>query len=407
MEDTVIDKDGFGGEAVPAGDSTGKKKCRLPRPGRGFFAGLVCGLLIMLAMVLIFIAASKEFRIRSLIHSKAIADVDDDSLDDGKYAGMLASLDDKYAAYYDAETTAGNKQQKSGTYSGIGIVITQDEEGAPVTILGVYPGSPAENAGLLAGDVIIRIGEDSAEGLTPSEVSALIGEMGDKVQLTLSRDGSLYEVELKPGEIEVPKVYYEMKEDGIGYVALTTFIKTTASQFNNAMDALEAEGLRGLIIDLRGNTGGYVDTAVDCLDRILPEGLAVYTLDKNGKRRDYNVKGETPLGVPLVLLVDGNTASASEIFAGACRDRLGAELIGTVTFGKGIVQTTYFLEDGSSVKFTTANYHTPAGTDLNGTGLTPDIEAEPDLPEGETTVEACSAEDTPYQKALAWLRDRS
>ena len=370
-----------------------------PRFAKGLAAGFCAGVLLTAAVFSALHFLSKEQVIRGYIRREAITEATEADIDEGKYDGMAAALGDKYAAYYTKEETSDNKEKKSGKYEGIGIVISQTEDGA-IIVVAVYPGTSAEEAGVQMGDLLREVNGTSTEGMESSEVASLISE-GDKlVRLKLERDGKTLEVTAERRPVEVPKVTSAMMEDAIGYIRIESFIKTTADQFDDAVTDLTEQGMKGLIIDLRGNTGGLVDASVDCLDRLLPNGLAVYTLTKDESRHDYVTTGDDEIGVPVVLLVDAQTASAAEIFAGCLHDRLEAPLVGTVTYGKGIMQMTQFLADGSSFKYTSAHYYTPGGTDINGTGFEPDYPVEL----GEGAHLAASEDDAQYQKALEVLK---
>ena len=379
---------------LPAGKGPGRRQT-----AKFLIAGMLIGAAVMGIAGFLLWRFSKEQVIRNYIRKEAITEATDAEIEEGIYDGMAAALKDPYASYYNADETKANKERKSGTYEGIGVVISQDPESGAIVIVGVYPDTSAEEAGIEAGDIILRINDTDMEGLTTSDAVTLIGDSGRTVALVLEREGKPYEVTVERRKVTVPKVSSFLKEDNghrIGYVRIESFIYTTADQFSEALDSLENDGMEGLIIDLRGNTGGLVDSAVDCLDRLLPKGLVVYTLAKDGTRRDRYSKGTDEIGVPIVLLVDAQTASAAEIFAGALRDRLGSPLVGTGTFGKGIMQITQFLADGSSFKYTSAEYYSPDGVNINGTGFEPDVEVE--LSQGEHI--AASEDDNQFLKAL-------
>lgn len=234
----------------------------------------------------------------------------------------------------------------------------------------------------MSGDIVYLINGETAAEKTLEEAVEIIKGSGDAgVDLTLIREGmnEYLEVNVVPNDIEYPVVSHSMLENQIGYLALTDFKESSYHQFHEALEDLKSQNMRGLIVDLRNNTGGLLDSVTSILNDILPKGTIVYTVDKYGTREDYTSDGKTPLEIPMVILVNGYTASASEIFAGAVRDYDMAKLVGTQTYGKGVVQTTIRLADGSALKLTTANYYTPNGTNINGTGLTPDVEVEPDL----------------------------
>ena len=208
-------------------------------------------------------------------------------------------------------------------------------------------------------------------------MQALIkGEKGSKVELTLIRQQGEVKVTVTRDEIVEDTVASQMLDGKIGYIQVTSFEQVTSEQFRDAVDKLEAKGEEGLIIDLRDNGGGLLDTAVDMLDRLLPEGLVVYSMDKGGNKQEYNAKDPDKFDKPLVVLVNGKSASASEVFSGALQDKKAGKLLGTKTFGKGIVQGIFALQDGSAVKMTTSKYYTPNGRNIHGKGLTPDIEVE-------------------------------
>ncbi|MDO4478202.1 MAG: S41 family peptidase [Lachnospiraceae bacterium] len=400
--------------------ATGKRKCcgGLKRVLLPLLAGVIIGALVASLMFMFLGGDPKEKLIRRLIHTTAVTDAPDAALNEGKYKGMVAALEDPYAGYFTAEETTDNTDKRSGTYEGLGIILVGEVDGSFV-VGGVYPDSPAEKAGVMAGDIVEMVGDTSVhndtyvddenadEGWTLTEVLTLIAEMGDNVVLTVKRGEETLTFAITPGEVVVPRVFSSMTEDGIGFIRIEKFNKLTAEQFGEALTELKEQGLKGLIIDLRDNTGGLVDITRECLNHILPEGLMVYTQTKDGTRKDYVCEGTAPLEVPLAILVNGRTASSSEIFAGACRDRLGAVLVGQPTFGKGIIQTTVKLDDGSSVKLTTAHYYTPNGDDINGVGLEPDYPVEIEVPEGTDTIEAMSEEDTQYQEALRLVREQA
>jgi carboxyl-terminal processing protease len=207
-------------------------------------------------------------------------------------------------------------------------------------------------------------------------VALIRGEEGTTVTITLQRDEEVLDVEVTRRQIDVETVTYRMLEDNIGYIQVDEFDEVTANQFSTALDALTAQGMEALVVDIRNNPGGLLNVVVDMLDEILPEGIIVSVKDKNGVAQEYKSDAETRLNVPMAVLINGNSASASEILAGAIKDYEYGTLIGTTTFGKGIVQTIFPLEDGDAVKLTTAKYFTPNGNYIHGVGIDPDIELE-------------------------------
>ena len=281
--------------------------------------------------------------------------------------------------YYDKEETKALFESTFGEYSGIGVVFSQNANTKISTAVQVYPDSPAEKAGVKAGDILYKVdGEDvTAEDL--SEVVARIrGEEGTIVTLTVLRGENHEEVtlDITRGVVQVQTVTYTMKENQIGYIRITEFDKVTYEQFENALNELTQQGMEGLVVDLRANPGGNLDTVSQILDLLLPKGTIVYTEDKNGKRQEWTSDEEHQFTQPLAVLVDGNSASASEIFAGAVQDYGIGTLVGTTTFGKGIVQQLIQLPDDTCVKLTISEYFTPNGRNIHKKGIDPDVEVE-------------------------------
>lgn len=318
--------------------------------------------------------------LKKYIDEKYMGKVDSQELEDGVYKGLISGLDDPYSEYYTEEETKQLMENTSGEYSGIGAVLSQDKDSGAISILQVYKDSPAEEAGLKEGDVLLKVGErelTSKDDLA-EVVTHIKGEEGTKVELTVYREKSKKEVVVTATrrKIEAQTVSYEMKEDNVGYIAVTEFDDVTLDQYKEAMEELESQGMKGLIVDLRNNPGGNLSTVTDMLDLMLGEGLTVYMEDKNGERTDYKSDAATKFDKPLVVLVNGNSASASEIYAGAIQDHKAGTIIGTQTYGKGVVQQIFDLGDGTSVKLTIAEYFTPKGRNINDVGITPDKEVE-------------------------------
>lgn len=322
---------------------------------------------------------------------------------DGIYKGLLASLKDPYSTYYTKEEYDEVMVKSTGSYCGIGATVTQDVKTGIITIVSPFEGSPAEEAGILSGDVVYKVdGKDVKGEDLSSVVSKMKGEEGTTVQLSLLRDKEMIEVTVTRKQIETPTVKSKMLEkddEKIGYIRVSAFEKVTAKQFRDSLEQLEQQGQKGLIIDLRGNGGGRLDTVVDMLDRMLPEGVIVSTKTKAGKGEEYKSTAKEQFDKPLVVLINGNSASASEVFAGAIQDYKVGKLVGTTSFGKGIVQTVFQLKDGSAVKLTTSEYFTPKGRNIHGKGLTPDVQVE--LDEGlAKKVEIKESDDNQLQKAI-------
>lgn len=335
--------------------------------------------------------------------------VDEAQAEEGLYDGLLSSLGDPYSVYYDAEEAEELLVSVNGSYYGIGAAMRQDLETMEVTVHHVYPGSPAEEAGLQEGDILLE-----ADGYVAKEeelsqfVSHIKGEAGTHVKLLVLRqeDGSEKELELsvERREVQLPTVEGRMLDEKVGFVQITEFSDLTPQQFAESLADLTGQGMEALVVDLRDNPGGALEGTTGALGQILPEGsLLVYTEDKYGNRTDYEATGDQCLDLPLVVLVNGNTASASEIFAGAVQDYGRGTLIGTQTFGKGIVQSILRLGDQSAVKVTTARYFTPQGHNIHGVGIAPDVVLEYEYL-GDEDGEYDPMQDNQVQKALEILQ---
>lgn len=315
----------------------------------------------------------------SLIESDYLGDVDEDALKEGLYKGYLEALGDPYSEYYDAEETAKLNENMSGEFSGIGVVMSQDQKSGLVTMVQIYKESPAAKAGLKEGDILFQVeGKDISGKKLEEIVTEIKGEKGTEVEITVLRgtEGEKVTTSVVRDTIEVQTVEYEMMEDQIGYLAVSEFDSVTYEQYQTALKDLEAQGMKGLVIDLRNNPGGNLDIVCEMLDLILPKGLLVYTEDKNGEKQEYTSDAAYEYDVPMTVLINGNSASASEIFAGAVQDYERADIVGTTSYGKGVVQSVYALKDGTCVKLTVAEYFTPKGRSINGKGIKPDVEVE-------------------------------
>ena len=298
-------------------------------------------------------------------------------LREGAYDGIVAALDDIYSVYYTPEEAEEVFQQSEGIYYGIGAYVQMDTVTGYAKITGTIKDTPAEEAGLQAGDILYKVNGEDMAGLDVSQVVLHIkGEEGTSVHLTLVRGNEYVEVDVERRKIESPTIEYSMLDDGMGYVQIVEFDDVTVNQFQEAVTALEKENVKGLILDLRGNPGGNLYSVVEIADMLLDKGKILYTEDKKGRQEVYNSGDGTIIDVPMVVLVDGNSASASEVLSGALKDHGKATLVGTTTFGKGIVQTIRTLKDGSAIKLTISAYYTPAGTNIHGTGIEPDVVVE-------------------------------
>lgn len=303
-------------------------------------------------------------------------DLEQEDLEEGVYRGLMDAVGDPYTCYYTEEELAELMEQTIGVYYGIGAYVSLDESGLYPMITSPIAGSPAEEADLRAGDIVYEVNGESTYGMDLDSVVALIkGEEGTTVDLTIVRSSEtdyLY-VTVERRRVEAPSVTSEMFDNGMAYIQITEFSDATVDQFADALATARGSGMKGLIIDLRANPGGALTSVVSIARMLLPEGLIVYTEDKYGDRDEYSCDGKNEFELPLVVLVDGNSASASEVLAGAIKDYEIGTLVGTTTFGKGIVQQVIYIKDGSAVKLTTSSYYSPKGTNIHGTGIEPDI----------------------------------
>jgi len=271
------------------------------------------------------------------------------------------------------EELAEMQEQSSGIYSGIGSFIGMDKDVGYPQLTKIIEGTPAEESGLLAGDYIYKVEGEDVRNLELSEVVAKVkGLEGTKVNLTILRDTEELEFEVERRSIESPTVYLEMFENDIAHIEIVSFDQVTTEQFREALEEARSKNMSGLVLDLRNNPGGNLDTVNEIARMLLPEGLIVYTEDKYGERNEYFSNGKQEIEEPLVVLVNGYSASASEVLAGAIQDYGVGTILGTTTFGKGIVQKIITLSDGSAIKLTVSNYYTPNGNNLHKVGVVPD-----------------------------------
>lgn len=305
-------------------------------------------------------------------------EVDKGALRDGIYDGLVNALVDPYSAYYDKEQTEKFEATTTGEYSGIGALLIQYRNTNEIEIVKVYDGSPAQEAGLEKKDILYKIDGEELTGDIQSAVAKIKGEEGSTVLLTVLRGKDKEEIELqaKRGVVQTQTVEHKMLADQIGYIQISEFATVTYAQFEEALKDLQSQGMQRMVIDLRGNLGGNLVTTCEILDLLLPKGLIVYTEDKYGNKEEYTSDDEHQISIPLVVLVDGNSASASEIFAGAVQDHNVGKVVGTNTYGKGVVQKIYKLSDDTRLKLTVSEYFTPNGRSIDGKGITPDVEAE-------------------------------
>lgn len=306
-------------------------------------------------------------------------DVDKDKLISSAIDGMLAELDDPYSVYMDEDTTSDFNDRLYGNYAGIGAEISMNENG-DVIIYSTFSGSPAETAGLKFGDIISKIDGKDAKGMTSSEVSSLVkGLAGTKVNITYIREGKENTVEITRGSIVLDSVTYKVIEKDnqkIGYVNISIFAANTHTQFKNAIEELEKQKIDKIIIDVRNNSGGYLDSVTDMMNLFLEKGKVIYQLDEKGNKKIIEDTTKESKKLKVVVLINEYSASASEILASAFKESYGAIVVGTNSYGKGTVQQTKDLSGGSMLKYTTQKWLTPKGNWINEIGVTPDIKQE-------------------------------
>ena len=301
----------------------------------------------------------------------------------GIYRGFLSGLNDRYAAYYTPEELASFLDETNGSYCGIGALVSQDVTTGICTIIRVFEDSPAEKAGILPGDMIYKVDGTEVTGMDLTLIvnNYVKGEEGTDVAITVYREEEDEYVDLTVtrSPIDVQTVSGKMLDVEIGYISVMEFDKVTGSQFTDKIEELQSQGMKKLIVDLRDNPGGELTTVVSMVDYIVEDGGRILTVkDKKEKEEVYKAEDGHSLDLPMVVLVNGNSASAAEVFTGAMKDYKAATIVGTKTFGKGIVQTLFPLSDGSAVKLTTNHYYTPNGHDIHEKGIEPDIEVELD-----------------------------
>ncbi len=318
--------------------------------------------------------------LEALIDQEYLGEKDEDSLAEGLYKGLIYGLGDVYSCYYTKEEYEQENSSTEGSYVGIGVTIQKNPEGG-VKIAECYEDGPGDQAGLKEGDVISAVDGTDITEMEASQVVEMIKNAEDKeVELTVHRQDQEepLEISVKVQDVELTSVFGEMLYGKTGYIRILQFTAVTPDQYEETFAELENQGMERLVIDLRNNPGGLLTSVCEVLNDILPEGLIVYTEDKYGNRQEEYSEGKNPLEMPLAVLVNEGSASASEIFAGAVKDYGAGTIVGTTTYGKGVVQAVHQLEDGSAVKLTVSNYYTPKGNSINEVGIQPDVEVKLD-----------------------------
>ncbi len=338
-----------------------------------------------------------------IVKDKYIKDVEMETLTSGAIKGVIDSLGDPYSVFMNKKEFQDFISSLEGSLSGVGIVLSIDDSTQDIIVVSPIKGSPAQKAGILPGDIIVKVNDTELSGKTLDEAAGMIrGEKGTKVTLYIKRNqnSDLIKLELVRDDIRISTVDYNIVDDAakIGYIRISFFDSQTYNDFKIALDALQKQKIRGLVIDLRDNPGGSLDETVKIADEILSEGLIVYTEGKNGNRLGEYFSDESKTSVPITVMVNENSASASEILAGAIQDHKAGKLVGAKTFGKGSVQEVFSLEDGSGMKITIAKYYLPSGRCIDGKGIEPDFSVK--NPEGSNSFDLSKEKDAQLLKAI-------
>lgn len=347
--------------------------------------------------------------VRNILKTEYYKNIDDDELVLGAVKGMLAAPDDPYTFYYTPEDTMEMAERSKGVYEGVGLLLGASKDGY-LMVLRIFPDTPAIESDLKLGDRIVKINGKEVSAKTGKQMDDAIAIIKDstdsKVKLTVLRGDDTKDISLEKTSVNIPRTSHKMLDDKIGYIAIYEFMGNDATGFERDLKDLQALGMKALIIDIRSNPGGLLHDVVAIADTLLPKGIIVYTEDRYS-RRENHYSDEKSLGIPLCVLVNGMSASASEILAGAVQDYNVGVVVGTKTFGKGIVQTVIpFRSDGASMQLTTASYFTPKGRSIHGIGIEPDINVEIDEDTDLTDLELHPEKDPQLQKAISILKQK-
>jgi len=316
---------------------------------------------------------NKLIGLQEIVEDDFYKDTSGDDLVQGAIKGMFSGLGDVYSQYYTKEEFETLKEQTSGSFVGIGVYISPTSDDDYITIIAPIEGSPAEKAGIKAGDKIVKVdGNNVYTDDSDKAISMIKGKEGTTVKLTIKRGNKEFDIDIKREEIISKSVEGKVLDDSIGYIKITSFNENTCDEFTEALNSLKKKNIKGLVLDLRNNPGGLLDVCSKIADELIGEGTIVYTKDNKGNK-EYLKSDKDKLGLPIAILVNEGSASASEILTAAIVDNNEGIAIGTTTFGKGLVQSVRELKDGTGYKLTTAQYFTPNGDYINGKGIQPKI----------------------------------
>lgn len=317
----------------------------------------------------------------STLEENYYEEIDINALYEEAIRGLVAGVGDPYTSYFTQEEYASFVEKMSGSYEGIGVVISYGESKEIVLVVAPFKNSPGEKAGILPGDRILSVDGTDVIGMDIDKIVELIkGDKGTDVIVSVWREDQELELTITRDVIEVPTIEYSLMDNEIGYIVMSGFDLITEEQFKAALTDLEKQGAQGLILDLRNNPGGYLHIVYAIADELMEKGkMVVYTEDKNGNREELITQDDESFEKPMVVLINENSASASEILAGAIKDHELGKIVGKTSFGKGLVQGSIELEDGSSIKVTVSKYFTPDGNYINKVGIAPDVEVEADV----------------------------
>ncbi len=335
------------------------------------------------------------------IKNEYYKDIDDGKLIDGMINGLMQATEDPHTSFFDEQATKDFETEINGTYYGIGAQIAQNEDNN-VVITRIFGGSPAEKYGLKEGDVFVSVDGESMLGKTPTDVSSILRSSDTKKNTVVVKRGNSEEtIEIEKSVVEIPSVNKEVLDGNIGYISINLFSSLTDDQFSDALDELEKEGIKSLIIDLRGNSGGYLSTVTNIISRFVDKKTVIYQIKQKDKTKKYYSLNDSTLNYKVVVLVDDGSASASEIMASALQEQYGAKLVGKTTYGKGTVQEMKDLNNNTMFKFTSEEWLTSKGNSINEVGVAPDYDV--DLSE-EYYSNPIRENDTQLQKAIELLK---